>query len=1828
MQAITGFRLSPQQERVWALQQSAGNLPFHALCASLIEGPLDKARLEVALLNVIERYEILHTAFHKVDGMIFPLQVISDFSFRTIPVCDLVSISSWELEFDAIFEETGLRPFDFARDATIGFLLLRLSPDRHILILHLPALCADAQTLDIIVGEIAREYARLVRGDEQPAQESLQYADLAEWQIGLLESDDTLVGRDYWTRQDISPGLSLTLPFQRRQHSGGDGAFDAGWLSAELSPVTAAALNLLAARFNAPVSLVLQACWQVLLWRLTRQPEITVGAAFDGRMDEDLRQSPGLFSRFLPVTARLEEGQPFSQVLANIVEVSREAAKWQECFSLRNIVNNVKANGGGPGVDFFPVCFESRSKPSASCIDGVTFSIYRSHACIDRFNLKLSCVVSDESVTTGISYERGLFLPAVISRLAEQLHTLIKDACEAPESRIEALRVVGSDERELLLFGFNDTASAYPSDKCLSRLFEEQVERAPEKIALRANEGQLTYAELNARANRLARYLAKVGVSPESLVGIYLERSLDMVVAILGTLKAGAAYVPLDASYPQDRIGMMLEDADPALVLTRERLAQGLATTGRKQFRIDSEWWSVADATDENPVRVGVPDNLAYVIYTSGSTGRPKGVMVTHRGLVNYLSWCTREYEVDRGIGTLVHSPVGFDLTVTSLFSPLLVGGTVILVGEDQAIDGLQTALLDSANLSLVKLTPAHLDLLGQSISSHEAEGRTRAFIIGGEALLEESLNFWRAFAPGTRLINEYGPTETVVGCCIYDASASEPRPGAVPIGKPVANTQIYLLDGGLEPVPLGVEGELYIGGTGVARGYLNMADLTADRFIPDPFSGARGARLYKTGDVGRYYEDGNIEFLGRTDDQVKVRGYRIELGEIESVLKQHPGVQDAAVALRENSRVDKRIAAFIVPDQILAHAVRKLLNYNESGETAGDSLYELPNRMRIFQNNKGETEYLYKEIFGERAYLKHGIKLKEGACIFDVGANIGMFTLFVARQCEGVKVYAFEPIPTTFEILRRNVELYGINARLFQCGLSNRPGVATFFHYPHLSLMSGRFADVVEEIEVVKRFELNQQGFQVDSALRWNEGLLDELLGERLACKPVSCDLRSLSEIISAEGVDTIDLLKIDAEKSELGIFEGIIEEDWPKIKQVVVEVHDIEGRLERILSLLREQGFEVEVAQETNLKETNLHVVFGVRPVPESEQVSEQANGDGPMCGWHSPEELIESIRAFLRKRLPEYMIPAEIDALDSLPLSRNGKVDRQALVHRVNGGREKTAGRLEVKSEEKTPAEEMLAGIWSQVLGRDGVLAGDNFFELGGHSLLATQVISRVREVFKAELPLRSIFDAPTVAELARLIESRVAGGLQHDELPIESVPRDADLPLSFAQQRLWLMDQIEPGSPIYNIHVPVRLTAQLDVVALKRTVNEISRRHEVLRTTFVLQDEVPVQVIAPPQPTPMPIIDLSEIDEQRREGELLRIAHDEAALPFDLANGPLLRVRLLRLGPQEHVLLFTLHHIVGDGWSMSVLVKEVAALYSAFSDGSVETLPELTIQYADFAHWQRRRLDGGVLEGLLAYWKNQLRDLPSMDLPSDRPRPSALSFRGGRQRVLLSEALTTAIKSLSAQEGATLFMTLLAAFQALLYRYSGQEDIVVGSNIAGRNRKEIEGLIGFFVNNLVLRTDLSGNPTFRQILGRVRDVCLNAYAHQDLPFDWLVEELQPDRSLSHNPLFQVMFNLQNMPASNLELPGLTLTSLNVHTHTSRFDLTLNMWDAKHVIVGSIEYSTDLFNDGTIARMLDYFQMLLEEVTADPDKAIDDITLMTVEESGGLIDAFNEV
>ena len=833
-----------------------------------------------------------------------------------------------------------------------------------------------------------------------------------------------------------------------------------------------------------------------------------------------------------------------------------------------------------------------------------------------------------------------------IERLCEQFKTLLKSSSEKPEVAIRELEVVGNRERQLLLVEWNDTDAAYPRTTCIHELFQDQARRQPNHIAVEFEGKRLTYRELNERANQVANYLRRLGVTAEVRVGILMERSLEMIVGLWGVLKAGGAYVPLDPTSPDARLSFMLEDAGVQVILSQEKLSRRLSGSQDMMICLDSDWQRIATESTISPVNETVAENLVYVIYTSGSTGRPKGVMISHQGLVNYLSWCTREYAVTEGNGTLVHSPLAFDLTVTSLLSPLLAGQRVILLNEQPEIESLRKTLRAGADFSLVKITPAHLEILSHTTPSDKVQGWACALIIGGDALFGENLSFWRNHAPATRLINEYGPTETVVGCCVFESPQGEIPSGAVPIGKPIANTQLYVLDERQQLVPVGLPGELYIGGDGLARGYLNRPELTAQNFVPHPFSAKAGARLYRTGDIARYLADGNLEYVGRADHQVKIRGFRIELGEIEAAVAQHPLIREAVVIAREDQPGNKRLVAYYVPREQGISALSE------------QSLYRLPNNLKVAHLNKNETDFVYKEIFEDRTYLKHGISLREGDTVFDVGANIGLFTLFASQEFSVGCIYAFEPIPTTFAVLRRNASMYNLNAKLYECGLSDRSGTETFTFYPKMSVMSGAYADA-EEDEGIAR-----------SALKNQDALLnryaDDLMAGRFEREQFKCQLRTISEIIGENDIERIDLLKIDVEKSELDVVKGIKDADWRRINQVVIEVHDRAGQLQEITRLLNRHGFNFVVDQDELVQDTDLYNIYAIHPSRDKRRsgIAEAAkiHASSQTPNWHPLSS--DSLRDYLQKELPDYMIPSEFVMLETLPLTANGKVDRRAL------------------------------------------------------------------------------------------------------------------------------------------------------------------------------------------------------------------------------------------------------------------------------------------------------------------------------------------------------------------------------------------------------------------------------------------------------------------------------------------------------------------------------------------------------------------------------------
>ncbi|MBG9687406.1 non-ribosomal peptide synthetase, partial [Bacillus mycoides] len=1099
-------------------------------------------------------------------------------------------------------------------------------------------------------------------------------------------------------------------------------------------------------------------------------------------------------------------------------------------------------------------------------------------------------------------YNEDLFNESTISRMAESFCTLLEGIVTNPEESIKKLPIMSSEEQRKSLVDWNDTTKGYPLEKGMHQFFEDRVVQHPEAIAAVFEGESITYQELNRRANQLAHHLKLVGVESQAFIGIYMERSLEMLITLLAVFKAEGVYVPLDPSYPKDRITFMLEDSQTSVILTQRQLVSKLPNHDVKVICADADWDQVRQCSDSNLPRCGDKDSLAYTIYTSGSTGKPKGVQITNDALINCLLATNEHIQLNEQDRFLAVATISFDIACVELYLPLILGACVVIAKREVSTDGECLAeLINTSGATIMQATPATWQMLIQAGWNGNLQLKV---LTGGEALplklandlIDRSAGVW----------NGYGPTEATIYTTISKVTTED---SWISIGRPIANTSIYVLDDQLQPVPVGVPGELHIGGSGLAAGYLNRPELTAERFIQDPFSNKPNARMYKTGDLVRYRSNGELEFISRIDHQVKVRGFRIELGEIENVLIKDVNIKEVVVIVHEDVLGEKRLVAYVVPNE-----------------------------------------------------------------------------------------------------------------------------------------------------------------------------------------------------------------------------------------------------------------------KQSLNTK----------------------------------------SLRSLLKGNLPDYMIPSAFIVMDKFPLTLNGKIDRQALPmpEKFESMRDKDF----VAPRNRT--EELLADIWCTVLQVDKVGIDDNFFEMGGHSLLATQVLWQLREVISVDISVRDLFTYPNIEDLALYIETVQRGGTEDLILPIS---RDKYLPVSSSQKRLWFLSQMElKDKHLYNIPIALLFKGKLEYSALVESLNEIIRRHENLRTTFVEQEGKLGQIITPFSKMEIPFTDLSRYPKDKRRAEAKHLINQEARYSFDFSRGPLCRVNLIKMETEEHILLINLHHIISDGWSHDIFMQELSALYTARIAGESLVLPDLPIQYVDFAAWEQEWLEGERLEESLAYWKKQLGGkLPVLQLPSDRPRPAVQTFRGKTKKFKIPNELLKKVKVLSQEERSSLFMTLLTGFKVLLYRYTGQEDLLVGTPVANRNQKALENLIGFFANTLVVRTDISGDVSFRDLLRRVREVTLEAYAHQDVPFEKLVDELNVERDLSHSPLFQVMFMFRNIMTFEKKLSGLHLQEIDIDRDVSKFDLTLFVEEEKDELQGIFEYNEDLFNESTISRMAESFCTLLEGIVTNPEESIKKLPIMSSEE-----------
>ncbi|MFI0486728.1 amino acid adenylation domain-containing protein [Actinomadura sp. 9N215] len=1489
--------LSFAQQRLWFLDRLRPDETEYNLAVKWhAPRDLDHDALCRALNEIIARHEILRTTFPSRDGV--PRQVVHAPTPVDLTVYDLTHLPPAEArgEADRRVLRDVWRPFDLSKGPLLRFHLMRISDREHQLGIVLHHILFDDWSENLLLDELSTLYETSRLGRPSPLEAlPIQYADYAAWQRDRISGDYLEQQLTYWRTQlaDLPP-LRLPADRLRPAHRDPVGALHQFIVPAE----TADRLREISRRAGGSMFMTLLAAFQAMLARYSGQDDFAVGTPIAGRTHPDTERLIGFFVNTLVLRADLSGDPSFTELLARGRKTVLGAFAHQD-LPFDHLVEALRPERNPARTPFFDVLFTyavDDEGPAGAMLDAPPSP----EPSITKSDLGLAFVDSGRALGGCFEYSGQWLTPEAVSRMADHLVALLVAAAEDPDRPLRAISLVSDTERERLSVWGRGPVAPAPSG-LVHELVSAQAENTPDATAVVAADGELSYRQLDRRADSIAHHLHELGAGPETVVAVCMRRCSDLPAALLGVWKAGAAYLPVDPDDSPERLGCLLADADARVLLTTRAARPPTVPQGTGVVLIDDLSWPPS-----SPPRVRVrPENAAYLIYTSGSTGTPKAVIVSHAGLANRLLWQVGAHGFGPADRILHKTPLIFDVSLWELCCALLAGATLVVAEPERHRDpaALSRLIIDN------RVTVAHFvpSMLGRYVDEAPSAGpgAMRLIVASGEALPGPlARRCYERFGHRMRLHNLYGPTEASI-----DVTAEFCPPDidhAPPIGVPVANTTAFVLDERLRPVPIGVPGELFIGGRQLARGYANRPALTAERFVAHPFD-SDGARLYRTGDKARWRHDGRLEYLGRVDRQIKLRGHRIEPGEIEAALAGHPLTRAAAVVARSEDPAGPRLVAYAVPTDVL------------------------------------------------------------------------------------------------------------------------RPPT--------------------------------------------------------------------------------------------------------------------------------------------------------------------------------------VEEVRDFLRTRLPDAMIPATFVWLPELPHTTSGKIDYSALP----APRTDRPALSAAFAEPASATEQVLAEIWREVLDVDRIGRHDDFFALGGHSLLATRVVARARDRLGIDLSIAMLFDDPTLTALASTIDAapRTDAGP-----PITTVGHDGPLPLSFAQQRLWFLNQLEPEGTEYHVPLSLHLTGRLDLNLLRDALRAIVARQEVLRTEFTADEEgAPQQIIRAVPSIELPVSDLSGMPAARAQAEARWLVDGDAQRPFDLSAGSLLRARLVRLSEEDHVLALTVHHIAFDEWSANVLLTELSELYTALQEGRRPELPELAVQYADYAAWQREVYSGERLQEHLDYWRTQLADLPVLYLPTDRPRPDTRASATGKVDFTIDAEITQRLRRIGRRAGASMFMTLLAAYQALLARHSGQSDVIVGSPTANRGRPEVEDLIGPFINILPLRTDLSGDPAFQEVVARVRRVALDAYAHQDLPFEQLVEELQPDRDRRRHPLFQVIMNyaVAEGTAGRPSLADLSQCDFPTTPVSEKVDLRLALTEVGGELQGEMFYQASLFEQETIERLVHRFTTLLVAMSRNPDAAVSGLPLL---------------
>lgn len=1949
--------LSFAQQRLWFLDQLEGaNATYNMPIAIRLYGQLDYAALHRVFDEIIQRHESLRTNFQSERGQ--PTQVIAERTTLHIPQVDLSFLDDVERErqLETLLRLEAQKPFNLARDLLLRVSILRLSAFDNVVSVTIHHIISDGWSVgNVLLHEFKTLYEAFVKGQPSPLPKlKIQYADFASWQRNWLSGSRLDNQLNYWKNKLTGVPALIDLPTDRPRPpvQTFSGAVHNFALPAELLTEVKA----LSQAAGCTLFMTLLAGFSALLARYSRQEDVVVGSPVANRTHPDLEPLIGFFVNTLVMRTSLGPETTGHELLAQVRNNCLEAFQNQD-VPFERLVEHLKPERNPSFTPLFQVMFilqTQNQERTGLKIGDLSMTSIPMDAATSMFDLTLKLEEQGGELLGEFEYNTALFDLSWIERFVSYYTNMLKGLTRSRDQIVARIPLMSDFQTRAVLFDTNQTHQILPSEQSIVSLFEEQARQSPNNVAVSMDKQSMTYAELNLAAEKFASYLCNKGVGVETLVGLCLDRSLNMMVGLLGILKTGAAYIPLDPDYPKERLSAMIESSQLGIIVAQTATESCLPdaihtsptahTNSKAAVRIllDRDWSEILNTPLRTYRPTIAPESLAYVIYTSGSTGKPKGVQISHQALLNFLLTMQDQPGLQAEDVLLAVTTISFDIAGLELYLPLITGARIVLVSRETASDGFELLREIETHLpTVMQATPSTWRML---LATGTKKFPMRKILCGGEALDSALAN--QLVHTGAQIWNLYGPTETTIWSMANEVKRSEAEKNAqlgsgAAIGVPIGNTQTYILDASLDPTSQGLSGELYIGGLGVSRGYLGQPGLTAERFLPDPYSEVPGARIYRTGDLVRAREDGVTHYVGRIDHQVKIRGFRIELGEIEATLAEHPAVNHAVAIARPDHHGQAQLVAYVETKPDWKESGQGRTNtLNEKWQTVWNEIYRgtagaetnwddlsgwLSSHTRQPIPNEEMREWVTQTV--------SSILALKPQRIIEIGCGTG---LLLSRLAPHVAQYmGVDFSRAVIEQLQTRLETHSFEHVSLLCRDANdlhdidQESVDTFVinsvaqYFPNVDYLiqalvgacskvadGGRlFIGDLRGLQMLDLQHTSVQFFQaedqcdkeelnrrIQAAIEREEELLihprffsalrslePRIQSISLNLKPgrahneMTCFRYDVVIEIGRQPVRSVTLAKLQAELYEIDAtqhpltLEGLTQSlhdhplglclrnvdnqrlqhdantyEWLNSTQFLQDVAAFRQHLkqtpikglsiESMTELATTHGMEIGSAWSAKQPHRTMDVVFVKKESNSSmqgipiEMVYPEAAFDTPnFAAWTnypdrnlSKQILISSLRQTLQEALPAYMVPASIVCLDKLPLTPNGKIDRLSLP--APDAVEQQAAFLAPRNE----AEMHLVRIWEDILGIERIGVRDNFFNLGGHSLLAVQAISKIRDYFSVELPLQSLFDAPTVGQLAELLSANQPSGTLHaPAIPLLSEQERMHAPLSFSQQRLWFLNELEGASVTYHISGAVKIKGALVVETLERCFDEIVSRHETLRTHFVNINGAPVAKLAPHRPFKIQRFSVLNETKEQRAVSVAQFLENESTETFDLARDLLLRVTLIQTDHHEHVMMLTLHHIISDEWSLALLQIEVAKLYSAFSQAQASPLAPLPLQFADYAAWQRQWMTRERLAEHLHYWVSELHDAPTLlELPTDRPRPLVQRYIGKTLSFRIEPSLTSRLRTLGQSCGATLFMTLLSGWSILLSRHARSSDLVIGSPVTNRSRSELESLIGFFVNTVPLRMRVDGTLSTIELLEQNRQKVLDAFKHQDVPFEYIVEEIKPERNLSHAPIFQTMFVMQNAPSADLSFGGLALELLEQELRAAKFDLTLSIEENQAGLNGVIEFNTDLFDASSITRMIEQYEYVLASMTQRPAAIIDSISLMSSYQAKQLSDSLH--